>query len=350
MNFKGTTNIPREKVKGIIEEFGGSWNGYTWIDQTTYLETADARRARPHAVHRGRADGERPVRARGGESERTVIISELEGGENDPDQLLEMEVNAAAFKAHPYGHPTIGWLSDLQRMTRDDLYGYYRRYYVPNNATLVVVGDVDPDDVLRRADAPLRPRSRRATRAAAPAERRAAADGRAARDGREGRDDRVPEAGVPRAGGHRRRLLPAAGARRRADRREGAQPLVELPDAAAAAQRAALPRARRGPAGLVGLRRRCCRRPIRSSTPSRSPRREGRGARGGGAALRWPRSTGCARGRSPTQELEKAKNQLRARLVFENDSVTNIAHQLGYFETIASVDLFLSLAGADRGA
>ena len=40
MNFKGTTNIPREKVKGIIEEFGGSWNGYTWIDQTTYLETA----------------------------------------------------------------------------------------------------------------------------------------------------------------------------------------------------------------------------------------------------------------------------------------------------------------------
>jgi zinc protease len=42
MNFKGTTNIPRDKVKGIIEQFGGSWNGYTWIDQTTYLETAVA--------------------------------------------------------------------------------------------------------------------------------------------------------------------------------------------------------------------------------------------------------------------------------------------------------------------
>ncbi len=60
-------------------------------------------------------------------------------------------MTATAFKAHPYRHPTIGWLSDLQTMTRDDLYGYYRRYYVPNNATLVVVGDVDADDALQRA-------------------------------------------------------------------------------------------------------------------------------------------------------------------------------------------------------
>src|SRR5438270_8244670 len=86
------------------------------------------------------------------ESERTVIISELQGGENDPDQLLDQELTATAFKAHTYRHPTIGWLSDLQTMTRDDLYGYYRRYYVPNNATLVIVGDVDTDSALRRVE------------------------------------------------------------------------------------------------------------------------------------------------------------------------------------------------------
>ena len=86
------------------------------------------------------------------ESERTVIISELHGGDNDPEQLLDTEVTAAAFKAHPYRHPTIGWLSDLETMTRDDLYGHYRQFYVPNNATLVVVGDVDTDDVLRRVE------------------------------------------------------------------------------------------------------------------------------------------------------------------------------------------------------
>jgi zinc protease len=152
MNFKGTRNIPRDQVKGIIEKFGGTWNGYTWIDQTTYLETASKEALdqmlfieaeRMDACLYDPADCE---------SERTVIISELQGGENDPEQLLDTEVNAAAFKVHPYHHPTIGWLSDLQTMTRDDLYGHYRKYYVPSNATLVIVGDVATDDVLKRVE------------------------------------------------------------------------------------------------------------------------------------------------------------------------------------------------------
>src|SRR5436305_524609 len=150
MNFKGTTNIPRDQVKGIIEQFGGSWNGYTWIDQTTYLETA-TRDALDRMLF---IESERMASCLyhpdDCESERTVIISELQGGENDPDQLLDQELTATAFKAHPYQHPTIGWLPDLQAMTRADLYGYYRQFYVPNNAVLVVVGDVQRDDVLRR--------------------------------------------------------------------------------------------------------------------------------------------------------------------------------------------------------
>ena len=150
MNFKGTTNIPRDKVKGIIEQFGGYWNGYTWIDQTTYTETA-TRDALDRMLF---IEAERMANclydAADCESERTVIISELQGGENDPDTLLDQELTATAFKAHPYRHPTIGWLSDLQTMTRDDLYGYYRRFYVPNNATLVIVGDVETNDAMRR--------------------------------------------------------------------------------------------------------------------------------------------------------------------------------------------------------
>ena len=152
MNFKGTENIPRDQVKGIIEQFGGSWNGYTWIDQTTYLETA-TRDALDRMLF---IESERMARSLyhpdDVESERTVIISELQGGENDPDQLLDQELTATAFKAHTYRHPTIGWLSDLQTMTRDDLYGYYRRYYVPNNAALVIVGDVDTDEALKRVE------------------------------------------------------------------------------------------------------------------------------------------------------------------------------------------------------
>jgi zinc protease len=152
MNFKGTRNIPRDQVKGIIEKFGGAWNGYTWIDQTTYLETASKDALdRMLFIEAERMDAclYEPADC---ESERTVIISELQGGENDPEQLLDTEVNAAAFKVHPYHHPTIGWLSDLQTMTREDLYGHYRKYYLPSNATVVVVGDVDATDVLKRVE------------------------------------------------------------------------------------------------------------------------------------------------------------------------------------------------------
>ncbi|MGH9310582.1 MAG: M16 family metallopeptidase, partial [Vicinamibacterales bacterium] len=149
MNFKGTTNIPRDEMKGIVERLGGMWNGYTWIDQTTYLETA-GRDALDRLLF---IEAERmsnsifdPAES---ESERTVIISELQGGENDPEQILDTEVTATAFRAHTYRHPTIGWLHDLQSMTRDDLYAHYRRHYTPGNATLVIVGDVETDEALR---------------------------------------------------------------------------------------------------------------------------------------------------------------------------------------------------------
>lgn len=152
MNFKGTRGIPRDQMKGYIEKDGGAWNGYTWIDQTTYLETASvAAFDRMLFLEAERMDAclYAPSDV---ESERTVIISELQGGENDPEELLDIEVTAVAYKAHPYRHPTIGWLTDLQSMTRDDLYGHYRRYYIPNNATLVIVGDVDADDALGRVE------------------------------------------------------------------------------------------------------------------------------------------------------------------------------------------------------
>ena len=236
MNFKGTTNIPREQVKGIIEQFGGSWNGYTWIDQTTYLETAISGALDRMLFIESERMASCLYHPDDCESERTVIISELEGGENDPDQLLEQEMTATAFKAHPYGHPTIGWLFDLQTMSRDDLYGYYRRYYVPNNATLVVVGDVDTDDTLRRVDhyfggippGPEPPRLR-ALEPRQTGERRLTIR-------KEGTTAYLKAAfHAPAVTGAR--FLPAAGAGCGADGRQGTESLVELSHAAAAAAR-----------------------------------------------------------------------------------------------------------------
>jgi zinc protease len=82
------------------------------------------------------------------DSERTVIISERHMYENQPMFLLYEEVQAAAFRVHPYHHEVIGDEIDLETMSRDDLYRFYRRHYAPNNATIVVVGDFETEKML----------------------------------------------------------------------------------------------------------------------------------------------------------------------------------------------------------
>ena len=333
MNFKGTRNIPRDQVKGIIEQFGGTWNGYTWVDQTTYLETAsrDAldrmlfiEAERMHASLYDPADCE---------SERTVIISELKGGENDPEQLLDTDLTAAAFRVHPYGHPTIGWLSDVETMTRDDLYGHYRRFYVPNNATLVIVGDVDTDDALKNVEKhfgsipPGSPIERR--RLVEPeqlAERRVhfkkegtTAYWRAAFHGPAFADaDFFPLLFVDAA------LSGASGLNIWSGHK------VPTPQRSARLYRAAVDT---GLASNVGG----------AVLPTAEPYlyylwatvADGKTLQALEDAI-VSELDRVAREGITEAELTKVRTQLRARFVYDSDSVTDIAHQLGYFETIAS--------------
>ncbi|MBK5108756.1 MAG: insulinase family protein, partial [Anaerolineales bacterium] len=84
------------------------------------------------------------------ESERTVIISERQGSENEPMFLLAEEVQAAAFRVHSYHHEVIGDQVDLETIQRDDLYGHYRKHYVPGNAILTLAGDFTTDKMLDR--------------------------------------------------------------------------------------------------------------------------------------------------------------------------------------------------------
>ncbi|MCP4425511.1 MAG: insulinase family protein, partial [Chloroflexi bacterium] len=81
-------------------------------------------------------------------AERTVILSERQMYENEPRFLLNEELTAVAFRVHPYHHEIIGDEADLRSMTRDDLYGFYRRNYAPNNAIAVIVGDFETDAML----------------------------------------------------------------------------------------------------------------------------------------------------------------------------------------------------------
>ena len=333
MNFKGTRNIPRDQVKGIIEKFGGTWNGYTWIDQTTYLETASKDALdRMLFIEAERMDGclYDPADC---ESERTVIISELQGGENDPEQLLDTEVTAAAFKVHPYHHPTIGWLSDLQSMTRDDLYGHYRRFYVPSNATLVIVGDVEADDVLKKVEKHFG----------------SIASG--------ARPPRVRQT-EPEQQAERRVVL----------RKEGTTAYWKAVfHAPAFADAAFFPllvadAVLNGAAGLNIWSMGGVSRPQRSARLYRALVDKGLASTVSGALMPtehpylYSINAGVAEGQSIASvedavlgeidklrsggispaELKKVHAQLRARFIYDADSVTDIAHQLGYFEVIGS--------------
>jgi zinc protease len=153
MMFKGTHTIGKGQIMQMVAENGGTLNAFTSDDWTAYFETLPADRLDLAIT----IEADRMVNSlfdpNEVESERTVIISEREGSENEPDRLLDEEVSAAAFKVHPYGNGIIGWKSDLRTMTRDDLYNHYRTYYTPNNATVVVTGDFDTADLLTRLDA-----------------------------------------------------------------------------------------------------------------------------------------------------------------------------------------------------
>jgi len=346
MNFKGTTNIPRDDMKGIVEKFGGTWNGYTWIDQTTYLETAgkDALDTLLFIEAERMAHGlYEPQEC---EAERTVIISELQGAENDPDQLLDTEVTATAFRAHPYRHPTIGWIDDLKSMTRDDLYGHYRRHYVPTNATLVVVGDVETDDVLRRAEAHF-----------------GAIDG-----GQAPGQVRPVE---PQQIGERRVLLEREGStaylkfawHAPAARDDDFFPMLVLDAALTGAKglniwssfRGAPPQRRarlytsiveKGLASAVGGALLPTREPFLYSVGFTAMAGVPLPALEDAATLEIERAR---RDGFTEDEVARAKRQLRARLVFETDSVTNVAHQIGYFETVAGPGYMDDLAARLNG-
>ncbi len=152
MLFKGTPTVPKGEIDRLIARNGGTFNGFTWIDYTAYYETLPADR-----IELGlRLEADRMVNAlfdpAETESERTVIISELEGYANYPETWLDEAVKAMAFTAHPYHHPVIGYKGDLLAMTRDELYGYYQTFYMPRNAVLVLVGDFATDKLLAQVE------------------------------------------------------------------------------------------------------------------------------------------------------------------------------------------------------
>lgn len=152
MQFKGTPTFPAGVLDKAISRDGGLWNAFTYLDWTTYFETMPA-----DCINLGlELEADRMVNSvfdpQEVASERTVIISERQGHENEPTFRLSEELRGAAFRVHSYHHEIVGDMVDLEQMTRADLYAHYRRYYVPGNAILALAGDFDSTEMLKRVE------------------------------------------------------------------------------------------------------------------------------------------------------------------------------------------------------
>nr|MBA3806075.1 insulinase family protein [Acidobacteriota bacterium] len=151
MMFKGTPTFNKARntqIAATLQKIGADFNATTWYDRTNYFQTVpsdqielairlEADRMRNSLI----ADEDR-------QSEMTVVRNELERGQNEPTEVLDEAVYAAAFREHPYHHPTIGWRADVEGVPTSRLKAFYDTFYHPNNATVIIVGDFERASVL----------------------------------------------------------------------------------------------------------------------------------------------------------------------------------------------------------
>lgn len=155
LNFKGTPTFNRDNGNAIFNTLlgiGAQMNATTWYDRTNYYQTIPSDKIEL-ALHI-EADRMRNslLLKEDKEAEMTVVRNEFERGENNPGSLLNKEIWATAYMAHPYHHATIGWRSDIENMPIEVLHDFYNTYYWPDNATLTIIGDFQKDQLFTLVD------------------------------------------------------------------------------------------------------------------------------------------------------------------------------------------------------
>jgi len=151
--FKGTDKIPTGQFSKIIAKNGGEDNAFTNHDVTAYFQRVA--KDRLATVMEMEADRMANLRLSKEDvaTERDVILEERRSRvDNDPGSILQEQMMAALYRNHPYGIPIIGWEHEIKALNRDDAFAFYRRFYAPQNAILVVAGDVEPGEVKTLAE------------------------------------------------------------------------------------------------------------------------------------------------------------------------------------------------------
>jgi len=152
MMFKGTENLGPNEFSKIIAANGGRENAFTGRDYTAYFQTMEADRV--EVSFRLEAERMRKLVLDEAEllKEREVVAEERRlRTEDSPTAMTRETFNATAFMNSPYHHPIVGWMSDINNYEVDDLEQWYQKWYAPNNATIVVAGDVEPEAIYKLA-------------------------------------------------------------------------------------------------------------------------------------------------------------------------------------------------------
>ena len=151
--FKGTDTIAPGEFSKIIARWGGQDNAFTSQDVTAYFQRISPERLED--VMRMEADRMMNLRLAPEDvaTERDVILEERSTVvDNSPSSILQEQMQAALYVSHPYGNPVIGWEPEIRGLEREDALLFYQRFYAPNNAILVVAGDVEPDAIRDMAE------------------------------------------------------------------------------------------------------------------------------------------------------------------------------------------------------
>ncbi len=151
--FKGTDKIPSGQFSKIVAKNGGEDNAFTNHDVTAYFQrVASDRLPLVMQMEADRMEGLR-LTEDDVKTERDVILEERRSRvDNDPGSILQEQMMAALYANHPYGIPIIGWEHEIAALNREDALSYYKRFYAPNNAILVIAGDVEPEEVRKLAE------------------------------------------------------------------------------------------------------------------------------------------------------------------------------------------------------
>jgi zinc protease len=149
MVFKGTPTHP--DIPGAMKERGAQFNGSTWLDRTNYYETVNADDDNLEFALKLEADRmvNSPIKAEDLATEFSVVRNEFEAGENSPQSVLSQRMMAVAYEWHNYGKSTIGNRTDIERVPPESLRAFYKRFYQPDNAILVVAGKFDEKKALQ---------------------------------------------------------------------------------------------------------------------------------------------------------------------------------------------------------